>query len=98
MTRSLALAHSTTAVQDSIAQRVQRLSCEARQLAYDHVEILIARMAAVAQTAAEVAEGGDAYPPGVRDLARRMAEDCQARAQTIETLLKRSRPQRGSER
>jgi hypothetical protein len=89
MTRSLTLVHSTTAAQDPIAQRVRRLSCEARQLASEHVETLIARTAAVAQTAAEIAEGGEAYPPGVRDLARRTAEDCQARAQTLEALLKR---------
>jgi hypothetical protein len=88
MTRSLALVHTTLA-QDSIAQRVQRLTCEARKLANEHVEMLIARMSAVAQTAVEIAEGGDAYPPGVRDLARRTAEDCRARALTLETLAQR---------
>jgi hypothetical protein len=90
MARSLALVHSKAQAEDSIAQRVQRLTCEARHLANEHVEMLIARMVAVAQTAGEIAEGGDAYPPGVRDLARRSAEDYAARAQTLEVLAKRS--------
>jgi hypothetical protein len=90
MARSLALVHSATPAQDTIAQRVQRLRCEARQLAGEHVELLVARMAAVELTAAEIAEGGDAYPPGVRDLARRTAEDCRARAMTLELLSKRA--------
>jgi hypothetical protein len=90
MTRSLALVHNATVAQDSIAQRIQRLRCEARQLANEHVEMLIVRMTAVAQTAAEIAEGGEAYPAGVRDLARRTAEDCHARAQTLEVLARRS--------
>ena len=90
MTRSLALVHNDARPEDSIAQRVQRLTCEARRLANDHVELLIARMNAMAQTAEEIAEGGEAYPPGVRDLARRAAEDCLARAQTLEALATRS--------
>jgi hypothetical protein len=90
MTRSLALVHSAPAAQDTIAQRVQRLRREAHQLATEHVEILIARMSAVALTAAEIADGGEAYPPGVRDLARRTAEDCRARALTLGILSKRA--------
>ena len=90
MARSLALVHSTQAAQETIAQRVQRLNCEARQLANEHVDILIDQILKAAQTATEVAEGGEAYPPGVRDLARRTAEDCRARALTLESLMKRS--------
>ena len=49
-----------------------------------------AGMAAVALTAMEIADGGEAYPPGVRDLARRTAEDCRARALTLGMLSKRA--------
>jgi hypothetical protein len=90
MTRAVALVHRNTHAPDSIAQRVQRLTCEARRLANEHVEMLIARMTEVAQTAAEISEGGEAYPPGVRDLARRAAEDCRARVLTLEALAKRN--------
>jgi hypothetical protein len=89
MTRSLALVHTNAHAEESIAPRVQRLIGEARQLANEHVEMLIARIAEVAQMAGEIAEGGEAYPPGIRDLARRAAEDCRARAQTFEVLAKR---------
>jgi hypothetical protein len=61
MARALALVQANTDAQDSLAQRVQRLSCEARQLANEHVEMLIACMTTMAQTAAEISEGGDAY-------------------------------------
>jgi hypothetical protein len=90
MSRSLALVHSSPAAQDTLAKRVQSLRREARQLANEHIDLLIAQMAAMAETAAEIAEGGDAYPPGVRDLARRAAEDCQARAQTLGMIAKRA--------
>lgn len=73
----------------AIAQRAQRLRCEARPLATEHVENLVARMMAVALTAAEIVEGCEAFLPGVRDLAQRAADDCRARALTLEML---SRP------
>ena len=40
--------------------------------------------------AAEIAEGGEAYPPGVRDLASRMVEDLEARVQTLEAIVART--------
>jgi len=44
----------------------------------------------VERMAAEIAEGGDAYPAGVRDLARRFAEDAEARVQTLEAITART--------
>ena len=38
----------------------------------------------------EIADGGEAYPAGVRDLARRFAEDTEARVQTLATIAGRS--------
>jgi hypothetical protein len=46
-------------------------------------------MTEVEHMAAEIAEGGDAYPAGVRDLARRFVEDCEARVQTVEAIVGR---------
>ena len=40
----------------------------------------------------EIANGGEAYPAGVRDLARRFAEDTEARVQTLATIAGRSIP------
>jgi len=74
----------------NIADRVRRLQLEAQGLAREHVAALQAAIVAVERLAAEVAVGGEAYPVGVRDIARRLAEDCAARAQTIATLAGRN--------
>jgi hypothetical protein len=75
---------------ETVAQRVRRLQMEAKQLAKDHIRALNAALVEVEQLAAEIAEGGDAYPPGVRDLARRMVEDCEQRVQTLEAITART--------
>lgn len=74
---------------ETVAQHVRRLQAEAKQLAKDHIHSLTAAMGEVEKMAAEIAEGGDAYPAGVRDLARRFAEDCEARVQTLEAITSR---------
>ena len=75
---------------ETVAQRVRRLQLEAKQLAKDHIKALSAAMVEVETLAAEIAEGGDAYPPGVRDLARRLVEDVEARVQTLEAIVART--------
>jgi hypothetical protein len=75
---------------ETVAQRIRRLQNEARLLAKDHIKALSAAMVDVETLAAEIAEGGDAYPPGVRDLARRLVEDCEARVQTLEAIVART--------
>ncbi|RAK60479.1 hypothetical protein DJ021_12020 [Phenylobacterium hankyongense] len=75
---------------ETVAQRVRRLQLEAKNLAKDHIRSLNQALVAVEQIAAEISEGGDAYPPGVRDLARRMVEDCEARVQTLEAIVART--------
>jgi hypothetical protein len=79
----------TSAKPETVAQRVRRLQAEARQLAKDHIHSLSAAILAAEAIAAEIAEGGDAYPAGVRDLARRFAEDAEARVQTLEAITAR---------
>ena len=71
---------------ETVAERVRRLQAEARQLAKDHVKALTAAMVDLEQLAAEIAEGGDAYAPGVRDVARRLVEDLESRVQTLEAI------------
>ena len=75
---------------ETVAERVRRLQAEARQLAKDHIHALSAAILEVEQMAAEIADGGDAYPPGVRDLARRFVDDCEARVQTLEAITART--------
>ena len=79
-----------TSKPETVAQRVRRLQTEARELAKDHIRALSEAILSAEQLAAEIAEGGDAYPPGIRDLARRFAEDAGARVQTLEAISARS--------
>ena len=75
---------------ETVAERVRRLQAEARQLAKDHVRSLTTAMVELEQLAAEIAEGGDAYAPGVRDVARRLVEDLDSRVQTLEAISART--------
>jgi hypothetical protein len=60
---------------ESGAQRIRRLQHEARMLAREQVEVFARDLDAVAARAGEIADGGDAYPAGVRELASRIAAD-----------------------
>ena len=75
---------------ETVAERVRRLQAEARQLAKDHIRALSTSMVAVEQMAAEIADGGEAYPPGVRELASRLVEDIESRVQTLEAIVSRT--------
>ena len=50
-------------------QRIARLQAEARALAREQVEAFARDLTALAQRAAEIAEGGEVYPVGARELA-----------------------------
>jgi enoyl-CoA hydratase/carnithine racemase len=70
----------------TLSERIKALQAEARGLAREHVGALQAILSEVERLAKEIAEGGEAYPAGVRDLARRLAEDTANKAQTIEAI------------
>lgn len=78
--------HLEPAAPEALAARVRRLQAEAKTLAVQHVQSLEAALAAVIGIADEVANGGGAYPPGVRDLAARIALDSNARVQTLHAI------------
>jgi hypothetical protein len=74
----------------SLGERVRLLQMQARGLAREHVDALMASLQETRIIAEDIAAGGDAYPPGVRDLARRLAEDSAARARTLEAIASRA--------
>ncbi len=90
MSTSLSLVSVNADQPESVAARVKRLQAEARGLARDHVGALAAALADAQAMAAEIADGGEAYPAGIRDLARRFAEDAETRIQTLATLAGRA--------
>ena len=75
---------------ETVAERVRKLQAEAKKLAKDQIHALTAAITDAERVAVEIAEGGDAYPAGVRDLARRFAEDAGARVQTLEAITART--------
>lgn len=84
------VAGNQTATAPSLAERIGRLQAQARNLAREHVAALEAAMAEVERLSAEIADGGEAYPVGVREIARRLAADCEASGNTIKALAGRT--------
>jgi hypothetical protein len=73
------------------AARAQRLYAEARAAAFEQVDRLEAELARAVALASQIADGGDVYPPGVRDLCRRLGEEIGSKAQTLELIAERAR-------
>jgi hypothetical protein len=72
-----------------LGERIQQLQAEARALARQHAESLVASLRETQRIADEIARGGDAYPVGVRDLARRLSQDSAGNALTITAIAER---------
>jgi hypothetical protein len=75
---------------ESTSERVKRLQMEARALAVEQVEALEAVLMQASKMAREIAEGGDAYPVGARELAARLASDLPAKAETLKAIVVRT--------
>jgi hypothetical protein len=79
----------TAGVPESPADRIRRLQAEARALAREHVEMLAAALGEVSRMASEIAEGGEAYPVGAREISRRLTEDFTKQAATLTAIVDR---------
>jgi hypothetical protein len=76
---------------DPLAQRIRDLRIEARALAHEHVERLHQSLLDSSRLAAEIAEGGDAYPIGAREFARRLVDEASHLAITLAAIVERER-------
>lgn len=74
----------------SLAERIRLLQAEAKALADDQVGVLANSLADLHRLAAEIADGGAVFPPGVRDLAGRLSADALAKAATLEAIMART--------
>lgn len=74
---------------ETTADRVKRLQAEARTLAVEQVEALEKALMEATQMAREIAEGGDAYPVGAREIAGRLADDLPAKVETLKAIVSR---------
>jgi predicted Zn-dependent protease len=75
---------------ETTTQRVQRLQREARQLAREQIEAMGRDLDDLAQRARDIAEGGDAYAVGVREMASRLAADLPQKSQSLLAILNRT--------
>ena len=75
---------------ETTTERVKRLQLEARALAVEQVEALERVLLEASRLAKEIADGGDAYPVGARELASRLASDLPAKAETLKAIVGRS--------
>ena len=74
---------------ETTAERVRRLQAEARIVARQHIEQLEQCLLRTAEVAREIAEGGEAYPVGVRELASRLSEDLPEKLVSMRALMDR---------
>ena len=77
--------------QTSPSERARQLMREARAAALDHLALLVRALETAQETAAAVADGGDLYGVGVRELAARLNEDLLWKGRTLQALAERER-------
>ena len=75
---------------ESPADRIRRLQTEARTLAREHIELLAAALNEVSRLSGEIADGGDLYPVGARELSRRLTEEAGKHALTLTAIVDRT--------
>ena len=75
---------------ETTADRVKRLQLEAHALALEEIEGLERLLLEAAAKAKAIADGGDAYPVGVREVASRIAGDLPVKAETIHSIAARA--------
>ncbi|HYE45580.1 MAG TPA: hypothetical protein VEA44_07370 [Caulobacter sp.] len=91
MTPALSVVSDTTGpVPEALSERIRRLQAEARDMAREHVAALEQALQGVSRLAAEIADGGEAYPVGARQLARQLIAEADGRAQTLDAILVRT--------
>ena len=75
---------------ETTTERVKRLQLEARALAVEQVEALERVLLDASRMAKEIADGGEAYPVGARELAGRLSADLPAKAETLKAIVGRA--------
>ncbi|MFN3228793.1 MAG: hypothetical protein ACK41P_02950 [Asticcacaulis sp.] len=73
----------------SLGDRVRQLQHEARSLALQQVTDLEQSLLSLCHQSKDIAEGGDAYPVGARELARKLAADLPPVIQSLQVILRR---------
>jgi hypothetical protein len=60
---------------ETLAARMERLRVDAQTVAGEHIDAFVAALAEASDLADQVANGGEAYQIGVREIARRIHKE-----------------------
>lgn len=70
------------------AERASRLQAEAKAAASDQLDTVQTIIASLIAACGEVSGGGEAYPPGARDLCSRLAVNLDWQRKTLESIVR----------
>lgn len=76
---------------ETLGERVRRMQAELREHARAHTRDLTRTAVELRAQALEIESGGEAYPPGVREVARRLAEDLDQHVGVLNAIAARQR-------
>ena len=76
-------------VRETRTQRVRRLQEEARLLAREQIAEFEVLLDATAKAAMEIADGGEVYSIGAREICRRLADELPRTLQTLQVISKK---------
>lgn len=71
---------------DTLAERMERLRRDAESVAAEHTDVLLQTLVDATTLAEQVAAGGEAYPVGVREIARRSQHDLHAMVMSLRVI------------
>ena len=90
MSASHLVVFPSTGEPESPGDRIRRLQHEAKSLAREHVELLAATLTEVSRLSGEIADGGELYPVGARELSRRLTDESNQQALTLTAIVDRN--------
>jgi hypothetical protein len=74
---------------ESVADKIRRLRAEAQGFARSHCEDLVNHLVALEALVDDIAAGGEAYPVGIREAARKLAPDLMQARLNVGSILAR---------
>jgi hypothetical protein len=75
----------------NVGERVRQLQAQAQLEADTHTRELLGGMSALAALAAEVADGGDVYRVGARNMALQLSVQLKSQVETLASIMGRPR-------
>ncbi|MGH6956438.1 MAG: hypothetical protein ACREEW_07205 [Caulobacteraceae bacterium] len=86
---ALKLKQAPLATEESLADKVRRLRDEAQGLARDHAQDFVHAIADLESFAGDIADGGEAYPVGIRQMAKKLLGELQGARLNVTSVLGR---------